>query len=65
MKRSGVITWEAFQQALLESVESFPNTVIICDDGSETYLRSDGATGLGIAKREHVQSQSEAEAASG
>ena len=36
MNRSGVITWETFQKALLETLESFPDTVVIGDDGSET-----------------------------
>ena len=38
MIRSGPVTWESLQQALLESIKSAPDTIVISADGSETYL---------------------------
>ena len=65
MNRSGVVTWEAFQKVLLGTLESFPDTVVIGDDGSETYLFADGRAGPGVAEREHVQSHDKAKATTG
>ena len=65
MERSGFVTWESFKQALSESVESFPDTVVIGADGSELYLLSNRRTGSSVNQREHVQREAKAEAAGG
>ena len=65
MIRSGIVTWESLQQALLESIKSVPDTIVISADGSETYLFSDGGAVSEIAEREHVKSHDEAKTTGG